>query len=346
MRVSLAARTLVVLASMAGACGMSEGAAEADERAHARLTYAPDADVERCPSERELKDAIASRLGYDPFEGEPGDREVVVQVHRRGSGIVGLLELRGPRPGKRELTSPRGDCRELLDAFAVAVAIGIDPASLTRPAAEPLPPPSPSMSASTGAPPSASSASGNVASVNVAPSPAAEQPAAPAKNDSLDVRLGGGPVVLVGELPAPAPGLAVSIGLRWKWLEPSVEGVATLPVSVGAPAGSGKITASLLAASFVPCGHAEVFFGCVGLTLGALRGEGEGIATPLHGSQLYAGASARGGAEIAVSRSVWLRGYVEAVAPLTRITLQLASQDVWRMPPVAARVGAAAGVRF
>jgi hypothetical protein len=149
---------------------------------------------------------------------------------------------------------------------------------------------------------------------------------------------------MFGELPVTAPALAVTLGVRWRWLEPTVEALAALPVSLDAPAG--RITASLLAASIVPCGHAEIFFGCVGLTLGALRGEGERVATPLHGSQLYAAASARAGAEVALSRALWLRGYVEAVAPLTRVTLQLAAEDVWTVPSVAARAGAAAGIRF
>lgn len=318
----------------------SPGVARADDRIHARLTYAPDPDVERCPTEREVKDAVASRLGYDPFAeasepAPPPEREVVVKVRRRGPGIVGSLELRGPRPGQRELASPRGDCREVMDAFAVAIAIGIDPSSLSRPppgapapspAPEPPPPPAPAPAVPPDAP---------------APAPA---PAPAAQSEPAELRLGAGPVVMFGELPATAPALAVTFGARWKWLEPTIEGLATLPVSLDVPVG--RVTASLLAASLVPCGHVDVFFGCLGLTVGALRGEGDGVAKPLHGSQLYAAASARAGVELPLSRAIWLRGYAEAVAPMTRITLQLAAQDVWSMPSVAARVGAAVGLLF
>ena len=316
------------------------GVAGADERIHARLTYAPDADIEHCPTEREVKDAVASRLGYDPFVetaplAGPADREVVVKVRRRGPGIVGSLELRGPRPGQRELASPHGDCREVIDAFAVAIAIGIDPSSLSRPPPD-SPPPVP--------PPEAPAPLPAPASPAPAAPPAADVPAPAPKGEPVELRLGAGPLVLFGELPATAPSLAVTFGARWKWLEPTLEGLAALPVSLDAP--RGRITASLLAVSLVPCGHVDVFFGCFGVTVGALRGEGEGVATPLHGSQLYAAASARAGAELPLSRVVWLRGYAEAVAPMTRITLQLAAQDVWSMPSVAARVGAAVGVLF
>ncbi len=44
-------------------CVLTSRDACAQGRAHARLTYQPDADVERCPTETELRDAVASRLG-------------------------------------------------------------------------------------------------------------------------------------------------------------------------------------------------------------------------------------------------------------------------------------------
>jgi hypothetical protein len=321
------------------AATMSSRVARAEGRVHARLTYGPDAEIERCPTERELRDAVAVRLGYDPFEAPPEPdpsapegREVIVQVHKRGTGIVGSMELRGPHPGQRELASPRGDCREVLDSFAVAIAIGLDPSSLTRPVGDPPPatlPPS--------MPPG----------MIVPSTPPADHPVGPPEpKEPIDVRVGGGPVVAFGELPAIAPAVALSVGVRWRWVEPILEGFATLPVSQ--PSGGGSVTASLLTVGLFPCGHADMFFACVGLTLGTLRGEGEGagIGGALQGNQLYSSASARGGVELAVTRLVWVRGYAEAVVPTTRITLQLASQDVWRMPSVAARVGVAAGVRF
>jgi hypothetical protein len=334
MSVSLAARTLVI-AAVTGGLALGARSARADDRVRASLTYAPDADIERCPTATELEDAVAARVGYDPFDvaapagSDVTRREVVVAVHRRGGGIVGVLELRGPRPGTRELASPSGDCRELLDALAVAIAIGIDPASLTRPPGEPPPVPVPASP-----PPTAST---------VGPAASPDRVSEPPK-DAVDVRVGAGPVVLFGELPATAPAIAFGVGARWKWIEPNVEGIATLPVTLSTPVG--QLSASLIAAGLVPCGHAEVFFACVGLTLGALRGEGDAIASPRRGSEFYAAASGRAGAELALSRAVWVRTYAEAVAPVTRIAIQLAAQDVWRMPSVAARVGVAAGIRF
>jgi hypothetical protein len=318
----------------AGACTLLSREVRADERIHARLTYRPDAELDRCPTQVELRDAVAARLGYDPFDGaEAEPREVIVLVRKKGNGVVGSLELRGPHPGQRELASPRGDCREVLDAFAVAIAIGLDPASLGGPVTEP-PPERPPSTLPPSSPPGMSPPS----------SPPADRLEATPERDPYDVRLGGGPAVLFGELPEPAPAFVLGASVRWRWLEGAIEGFATLPVSRSAPAG--KVTASILAAAVVPCVHVGVVFGCAGVALGALRGEGQGIETPHDGSHLFAAASVRGGAELAVTRSFWVRGHLDGVAPLTRIALQLAEQDVWRMPSLAARVGVTAGVRF
>ena len=149
---------------------------------------------------------------------------------------------------------------------------------------------------------------------------------------------------MFGELPATAPALVVSFAARWRWLELTLEGLATL--SVSREATTGRVNASLLAMSVLPCAHVELFIGCLGVSLGALRGEGDGIDSPRHGTELYASAIARGGIELPVAKAVSIRMYGEAVAPLTRITLQLAAQEVWRMPSVAARLGATAGVQF
>ncbi len=314
-------------------------AAGGEGRTRARLTYAGGADIAGCPSERELKDAVAARLGYDPFEAgssdDAGGREVAVHVRRRGTGLVGSLELRGPRPGTRELASPRGDCRELLDALAVAIAIGIDPASLTRVSTDPPPSPSPPVS------------DGAVVAVSTSSRPSSpETPRAEGKGrgEAVDVRFGAGPLAVFGELPATAAGLFVTASIRLRWFEPMLEGFATLPVSLATP--DGTLSASLLAVSVLPCGHASAFFGCLGLATGGLRGEGKEIASPRSGTELYVAVAARAGVELPLSNLLWVRGYVEAVAPMTRITLQLASEDVWRMPSVGARVGLGAGVRF
>ncbi|MDB4942976.1 MAG: hypothetical protein JWP97_2510 [Labilithrix sp.] len=319
-----------------GACVVLHGGmARAQERPRARLTYSPSPDVADCPSEREVRDAVAARLGYDAFDATQQDaaatrdvmREVVITVKRRGVGIVGSFELRGPRPGQRELASEAGDCRGVVDTFVVAIAVAVDPSSLTRPIAEPPPAAPVPVPAPPPAPPSPEP-----------PPPAAAPP---------PWRVSAGPVVLFGELPAAAPGITVMVGRRFGWLSANVEGLATLDVSA-TRAALGTVHASLLGAAIAPCVHLDPFFACGALTLGALRGEGEGVTgiRPLHGSEAYAAASARAGAELPLTRALWLRAEAAAVVPITRIGLQLASQDVWRTSPVAARVGASLGVSF
>ena len=311
--------------------------AQADEgscRHCARLSYSTAPDVEHCPDERDVRDAVAARLGYDPFDAVHDDpsttRDVIVVVKKSGKGIVGSLEVKGPNPGRRELESPSGDCREVVDALTVAIAIGLDPASLTGPALSPPPP----LALPPG-PPGAS------------PPPSADRPESPPPprdRNPVHVRVGVGPVVMFGELPSPAAGFVVSAAARYRAFEPTIEGLATLPVSQSGAVGS--VDASLLAVTLLPCGRIDPLFACVGMTLGSLHGEASGVGGPLRGSDFYSAASVRGGAELPLGSSFYVRGYVEAVAPITRITLQLASQDVWRMSSVAARVGASVGVLF
>ncbi|HVH48156.1 MAG TPA: hypothetical protein VM925_37740, partial [Labilithrix sp.] len=110
--------------------------AHAEVQARARLSYVVEAGAETCPAEPEMRDLVAARLGYDPFAAD-AQQEVVVRIGRRARGIAGAFELKGPKPGQREIASPGGDCREVADALATAIAISLDPASLGRPTPPP-----------------------------------------------------------------------------------------------------------------------------------------------------------------------------------------------------------------
>jgi len=320
------------------ALAAAAGHARADEAERVFLVYAH-GDVERCPSERELRDAVASRLGRDPFEGatEGDPARAEVQVKRRGAGVVGVLVMRGPRPGQREIASPTGDCREVVDALAVALAIGIDPGSLTRPSPPPVSPavpqplPPPALPPPPSVPPSGAGAD--------APTPPPGR-----SRDAVAVTVGAGPMALFGELPASAVGGLLHVGLRWRWLEPRIEGLATVPVTL--ETSGGAVTASLLAVGLAPCAHAGLAFGCVELTLGTLSGEGSKIPVAIRATELYASAQARAGIEIELSRVVALQAWGGMVAPLTRVHLELDRREVWQGPRLAARVGAAVTLRF
>ncbi len=330
--------TLLLLATLLVAPRLAR--AGADEREQAHLTYTHDADLERCPNERELRDAVGARLGYDPFV-EVAAREVGVTVTRRGGGIVGTLSLKGPRAGQREIVSPRGDCHEVVDALAVAIAIGIDPSSLARPPGTP-PPATPGPAGPPPGPPPPAAPPPPLAAPTESPPPAPPLPL-------VAVGATAGILGLFGESPATTGALALGAGLRVRAFEARLEGAASLAsrVSVaGGAIGGGKISASLLTGSFLPCVRVKVAFGCAMVTVGALRGEGSGVAEPLRASAVYAAVGARAGVDIPIRGSFFARAHVDGLAPLSRITLQLGGQDVWTVPSFAARVGVAGGVWF
>ena len=98
---------------------------------HGRLELFRDPATSSCPDERGLSDAVAARLGYEPFQT---DAPVVVRVgFARGiDGWHGTVELRGARGeerGARALSSDGTDCNELAEAAALTISILLDPRS-------------------------------------------------------------------------------------------------------------------------------------------------------------------------------------------------------------------------
>jgi hypothetical protein len=132
--------------------------------------------------------------------------------------------------------------------------------------------------------------------------------------------------------------------LRYRSFGLAIEGEASLPAS--RTIGRGEVSASLLTGSLLPCGHVKFVFGCLVARAGALRGEGSGVTTPARATAGYAATGARVGVEVDMSGRLALVAYVEAVAPLTRITLQLDGADAWVVPAIAGRMGVGMKARF
>jgi hypothetical protein len=317
--------------------GMRIASAESPpEPPRARLEYTRESGAEACPGPGELASAVAARLGYDPFvDGARAPRVVSVRVSRRGREAHGHVEMRdgGHSSGSRDLASR--DCGELVASLAVAVAIGIDPLSLTRAPPAPgsssppprlpprMPPPPPSRALPQPPPPTPSSA----------PS------APPEEADPLRFRATAGALVSLGATPTANVGLTASAGARLRIASLALEGRADFPVASSAVTGGGAISASLLVASLVPCVHLGLAQACLLGTVGALRGEGEGVSDPRRDTRLYAAAGGRIGVEVPLGRLVALRAHADLLAPVTQVTYQVNDRDVWTTPPVSAALG-------
>jgi hypothetical protein len=297
------------------ALAVAAPSAAAEARPSARLVYA---GAEGCPEASELAATVAARLGYEPF-GLAAPRVVDVRLQRKGGVFQGRLEMRdadGHPNGIRELAS--ADCRELVSSLSVAIAIGIDPLSLTRQA--PTPP------APTPEPPKQE---------RPPPQPEPKPPSA----EPILFRFAAGTLIAFGTEPATAFGLTAQAGIRRRALSAALEGRADFPASADAPAG-GRVTASLVAGSVVPCAHVSVAFACGAFTLGALRGEGQGVSTPLRSTDGYAAAGARAGVELRIAGPIAARVHGDLAGTITRIALDLDGRTVWSTPTVSGALGA------
>jgi hypothetical protein len=82
------------------------------------------------------------------------------------------------------------------------------------------------------------------------------------------------------------------------------------------------------------------------ITLGALRGSGEGVPEPLDDATPYASTGPRFGVDLDLSRT-WSAGvHVDVAATLTRTTLRLDGRDVWTTLPVSAALGLGMAANF
>lgn len=307
----------------------------AAEPPSARLEYTRGAGAETCPTEDELKGTIAARLGYDPFS-QTATRVVAVRVSRQGAELRAQLDIRGDAgAGSRTLASPSRDCRELMASLAVAIAIGIDPLSLTRPTAPPPPPLPPP-------PPSAPEPAPKV----VQPEPSPSPPVPPRPSEPIRARASLGVVAGFGAAPSTTAGITAQLGAKWRSFSLAAEGRGDFPVSSATVSGGGSVSASLLVGSLVACLHRGVFAACPIGTLGVMRASGRSVTDPLQDTKFYAATGGRVAVELPLSSVLALRIHGDVLAALTQITLRLNGRDVWTSPPVSGGLGTALVATF
>ncbi len=305
-------------------------AAHAAPPRHVKLDYERNAGAERCPDSSELSDAVAADLGYDPFQTEAGEtlRVRIARAAGELTATIELLDAEGAVTGRRELSSPGKDCRELAATLALAVSIAIDPVHSTK-KPEPKPEPAPAPPPKPAPPPPAPAP---IPKVEPAPEPA---------STPLHLRIAGGAHLAVGTAPAQALGFWAYAGARWPKLSLGLEGRADLAAEKSEPDGS--VSASLLLGSLLPCVHLGVGFACAVGSLGVLQGSGEDVSQPAKATTLFGAAGARGGVDIPVSDAVGIVVQADVRANLARTTLRLNDREVWSSPPLSGDLGV--GVR-
>src|SRR5689334_8398286 len=98
-------------------------AAQAEAGQHVAVRYSA---PEVCPDDAQLVSTIEGYLGQPLAESREQDLAVAINVQGQAGGFSAKLAFKGPHgPDERFLEHP--DCRKLIDASALLVALAIDP---------------------------------------------------------------------------------------------------------------------------------------------------------------------------------------------------------------------------
>jgi hypothetical protein len=306
----------------------------------ARLVYSRASDVDSCPDEETLRHAVVVRVGYDPFFAW-ARRTVVVNVVRRRQEFVAttdLIDEQGIAHGARELRTG-GDCRELLDAVALAIAIAIDPQILVHPqeSSAPAPPPPPPS-----------------AVIVVVPRPVAAPPASPAERGPLPPLPSTAPaafeasiglVASSGDAPNMAAGLSAGGAVRWAPLSVGLEGRVDAPATESAT-GGGQVSSQRVVAAVVPCASFGPFAACAVVQGGAMRAWSNGVPDRRTAWTESWEVGGRVGVFVPVAANLFLRVRTDILGNLHRASLELRGTSVWLAAPVTSCLGVDAVLRF
>ncbi|MDF2694506.1 MAG: hypothetical protein K0S65_2889 [Labilithrix sp.] len=294
----------------------------------AKLTYTRGSGAEACPDEPALREAVAQKVGRDPFDGE--DVFVDVHIERHTDELTGEVEVRegGVVRGKRSLSSTSSSCDELASALVVTISVALDPARFGVPPRRTAPPPT--------------------ASPADRPFFDEARPSAPPSNQkqergfSWDVGAGAGGAF--GVAPATAAAFFLSFGARWERASIELEGRTHLRASESVFGGSVSASSSL--AALVPCFHVGPAALCAIGAAGVLRGEGKGVDIPSTDSSFAAAAGARLAVELSLLPALGIRAGVDGMTTIHGTRLTLAGREAWATPPLWASSWAGAVVHF
>lgn len=279
----------------------------------ARLVYLSPA-AEGCPSEAQLVDAVAARLGYDPFKAEA--RRTVRTAVLGPPGWAARIELydaRGLPIGLKELDRAE-TCAQLLEPMALAIALALDPLQLGPP-----PPP---------------------------PAPAPKEAVALPTEGFGTFAVAAAPLLAVGALPEVGPGGRLELALSGERFGLGLEGRYLAPTSQTVE--GGEVTASILAAALSGCVSFGSASACGLFALGALRAQSERLLDERKASGLYASVGVRGRYLFPVSPIFAVGLTADLGVTLTRVELvdSKSGEEFWTTPPVHGILGLEARFSF
>lgn len=290
------------------------GVASAEPALRVSLQYSAEPSL-GCPSVAELRSAVVSQLGYDPFTADDSEPRLRVAIAKLADGAQARIEWidRAQRSeGERQLTSGDNDCVELARSlpFALAVQIQLHASGPPQPA-----PPRPAS----------------------APRPVAPKPPghpAPSAKAPRVVLVGAGVLLRHGLNPGFSPGLRVFGGLSRRPWSLELSAHATLPTELRLADGSG-FTARELGANLVPCARGGPFGFCVVGSLSVLHVRGQGVERVGSPSSTTGGVGARLQLLWPTLERFGVVVQLEALAVLGPRDVLLNQETVWSTAPVA-----------
>jgi hypothetical protein len=283
----------------------------------ARFAYTRGPGAESCPDESALRQAVAARLGTDPFQDDP--RAVRVAVEKTPRGFSATIEIRAPDGtlrGERALASRASTCTELASALAAALSVAFERPRV--PAPEAAPPPSVAPATTPDATPPPPVAPVVVAAPTPAPGPKLHAETSLASGGAFGAAPGGALSFLASVAVA---GSSASLGL---------EGRTDLPAS--ASAAGGVVSSSIVMGSVVPCFRRGAVGLCALGAIGSLRGKGEGVQTPTTASALYVAAGVRLLVEVPIDAGLFFRAGGDLETTLKGVRLVLDGHEAWTTP--------------
>jgi hypothetical protein len=291
----------------------------------AKLVYVRSSGAETCPDEAELRRAVATRIGYDPFF-PVAQKTVIAQVTKAPQGYRARVQIVGEDGtvrGERELGTKGQDCGELVGAIALAISVALDDLD-EAPAPPPDPPaPPPPPRADPDPPPPREPVRDAI--------PATPEPVAKPPEDRVDLAglLGGG--VVTGTAPSIAASGQIAGILGMGPLAIRVDGRADAPSGTGLRP-NGRLSTTSFVGLVSVCVRGRIPFFCAGGGPGWLSSTTEGLANPRSDGAAIGVVALRAGARIHASRSFFVEPSIVAGANLVRHDIVVDGQIAYELP--------------
>jgi hypothetical protein len=341
-------------ATLLAACIFSANGVRAAPGDATRLEYARSDRAAVCPDRTALNSAVSKRLGYDPFF--PAARQAIIveiiDVDAELRAQMLLIDEHGLIVGSRELREKVEQCDELVASLALAISIALDPSAALgekRTTTDRTPRAERVVGAQASAidptPESKLESAAQVHPQKPGRAPALPSEPSEASRERPQFAARAALFANVGSAPALGFGWRLGLDVRRGWFRLAAEFSQQMPATKSIPE-DGSAKASLLAGALAPCLATEALAGCGLVSLGALNTRGEGIPNASSQSSFYAALGARLEYTPSLFEKLQLLTQLDAVKPLTPVSLRVRGEEVWRTPLFAFAAGVGMRWRF